>query len=82
MDALLVAFGVIFYFTGVINLNGILKLLRIFRLAGLARVKGIKLLVWVKVRDLFSIMFETTPIIVRFLNLFLFFYYIFGIFGM
>lgn len=79
---MLVALGVLFYFTGVINLNGIIKLLRIFRLAGLDKLKSIKLKVWVKVRDLFSIMFEITPIIVRFLNLFLFFYYIFSIFGM
>jgi uncharacterized membrane protein len=89
VDAILIVTGLVFFFFANTNANGIIKLIRIFRLTSLLRLishsnflKGINFEIWAKVKDLFSIMLEILPIIIRFLNLFVFFYYLYGVAAM
>ena len=90
VDTFLVAFGITFYFVpGRSNADGIVRMSRVFRLASLLRLvshsnylKRVKLEVWIKLRNIFSILLEIFPIILKFMHLFAFFFYIYVIFGM
>ena len=65
------------------------RIYRIFRLGTLARLlsrkrlfKNFNLQIWSKIINIFSIMTQIIPIILKFMPLFFFFFYIFGIIGM
>lgn len=90
VDTLLVVVGIGYFFVpDNSNADGIVRMSRIFRLASLLRLishsnflRGIKFEVLQKIKNIFSIILEIMPIILKFMHLFAFFFYIYVIFGM
>lgn len=88
-DSVVVLLGIIFFFAGKTSFISVVKMFRILKVGDLLKtigkhrlVKDIKFELWTKVIDLFTVTLQIIPIIARFLNLFVFFYYLYAIIGM
>jgi voltage-gated sodium channel len=90
VDTFLVAVGLIFFFVpNNSNADGVVRMSRIFRLASLLRLishssfmRDVNFEVGHKIKNIFAILLEIMPIILKFMHLFAFFFYIYVIFGM
>ena len=90
LDSLLVVLGTAFFFIpGDINISSLARMGRIFRIASLVRIishsnfiNNFKLPFFEKLKVLFQIILEIIPIILKFMPLFMFSFYVFGIIGM
>lgn len=90
VDTFLVIFGLLFFFVpNNSNADGVVRMIRIFRLASLLRLmshshflEGVNFEIWHKLKNIYSIILEIMPIILKFMHLFAFFFYIYVIIGM
>lgn len=90
IDAIMITLSVVFYFvnTGT-KFDNFIKMFRFFRIIGLIRnilcsryITKKRIEIFEKLKRLFSTFLEITPIIMKFFNLFLFFFFVLSILGM
>ena len=90
LDSILVVLGTVFFFIeGEINISSLARMGRIFRIASLARIishsnfiNNFRIPFFEKLKVLFQIILEIIPIILKFMPLFMFSFYVFGVVGM
>jgi hypothetical protein len=90
IDTILIILNIVFFFVSTTaKMTSIIKMNRMVRIAGLIKTAayspfmiGLNWSIMENLKRLFSTFLEIMPIIVKFFNLFIFFFYIFGILGM
>ena len=90
LDSILVVLGTVFFFIeGEINISSLARMGRIFRIASLTRIishsnfiNNFRVPFFEKLKVLFQIILEIIPIILKFMPLFMFSFYVFGVVGM